>query len=264
LSLTKEEYTYILLIPCISAAAVFWESRAIKQISRFAYVAGALIFVCPVLLLSVLYAWSDALSSDVQLAIQMGALVLSWVGGFVLCLGLRALKSALFPLVLMFGIVPLPQRALEIIVNQLQQGSAMTATALFWFAGVPVVREGTVMTIPGLTLLVAPECSSIRSTSLLFVTVLTLAQFLLNSRWHRALVVCVAVLLSIVKNGLRIFTIAMLGTSIDPKYLTGSLHHQGGILFFALAMTAVLLLLFILRRREQRQPRLDVRQSQPG
>lgn len=261
LALTKEEYTYVLLIPCVSAAAIFSESRSIIKISQFGPVAGLIIFVFPALLLTTLYARFDALSSDSRLVIQMSALVLSWMGGFALCLGLRAFRSALFPLLLMFGIVPIPRAALDFIVNQLQQGSASIATALFWVAGVPVVHEGAVMTIPGLTILVAPECSSIRSTSLLFITALTLAQFLLSSRWHRALVVCVAVSLSVGKNGLRIFTIAMLGTRVDPKFLTGSLHHQGGLAFFTIALVPILLLLFALRRREQNHLRFDMRQS---
>jgi hypothetical protein len=42
----------------------------------------------------------------------------------------------------------------------------------------------------------------------------------------------------------------MLGTRVDPGYLTGRLHHQGGIIFFMIALMAILGLLVICQRGE--------------
>jgi len=47
-----------------------------------------------------------------------------------------------------------------------------------------------------------------------------------------ALLIAAAIPLSVAKNGLRIFTIAELGTRVDPGFLGGKLHHDGGIIFF--------------------------------
>jgi exosortase len=116
--------------------------------------------------------------------------------------------------------------------------------------GVPVSQDGVVLNIPGLTVEVSQECSSIRSSSMLLVTTMVLAQVLLRSPWRKALVIAVAIPLSIAKNGLRIFTISMLGTHVDPGYLTGRLHHQGGIVFFMIALATVFLLIWLLRRGE--------------
>jgi len=97
---------------------------------------------------------------------------------------------------------------------------------------------------------VAQECSSIRSSSMLFVTTIVVAEMVLRSSWRKALLIALAIPLSVAKNGLRIFTIAMLGTRVDPGYLTGSLHRQGGILFFAIAVTGVFVVLAVLQRSE--------------
>ena len=113
-----------------------------------------------------------------------------------------------------------------------------------------MAQNGVLLTIPGLTVEVAQECSSIRSSSMLLVTTMVLAQLLLRSPWRKALVIGVAVPLSVAKNGLRIFTIAMLATRVDPAYLTGRLHHEGGIVFFMIALIGVFVLLWILRRGE--------------
>jgi hypothetical protein len=43
----------------------------------------------------------------------------------------------------------------------------------------------------------------------------------------------------------------MLGTRVDPAFLLGNLHRHGGIVFFLLALGAVVLLLWLLNRSEK-------------
>jgi exosortase/archaeosortase family protein len=86
---------------------------------------------------------------------------------------------------------------------------------------------------------------------MLVVTTMVLAHLFLRSGWRKALLALAAIPLSVAKNGLRIFTIAELGTRIDPGFLNGKLHHNGGILFFGLSVVAVGVLLWILRRTEE-------------
>jgi exosortase len=120
-------------------------------------------------------------------------------------------------------------------------------------AGIPVEQRGLLVHIPGLTLEVAPECSSIRSSLLLLVTTMVLAQLLLRSFWRKALAIAVAIPLSIAKNGLRIFALAVLATRVDPAFLDGNFHRHGGIIFFLIALAAIFLLLWILRRSEDKK-----------
>jgi hypothetical protein len=49
----------------------------------------------------------------------------------------------------------------------------------------------------------------------------------------------------------------MLATRVDPGYMTGRFHHQGGIIFFAIALIAIFALLWILRRGEVLSPISD-------
>src|SRR5207244_2848851 len=117
----------------------------------------------------------------------------------------RAFKRALFPLCFLFWMIPIPSSALNPVVRLLQQGSAAAAHVLFSAAGVPVAQDGVLLHIPGLTVEVARECSSIRSSLMLVVTTMVLAQMLLRSPWRKLLVIAVAIPLSVAKNGLRIF-----------------------------------------------------------
>lgn len=127
------------------------------------------------------------------------------------------------------------------------------AHAIFILARVPVQQRGLLIHIPDLTLEVAPECSSIRSSLVLVVTTMVLAHLLLRSWWRKLLLVALAIPLAIAKNGLRIFVLGFLTIRVDRSYLTGRLHHQGGFIFFLIALAGVFLALWILRRGEARK-----------
>jgi len=189
-------------------------------------------------------------SPDIVPSVKIGSLVLSWIGAFILCFGRKAAWSELFPLLFLFWLVPIPSVALAKIVHYLQVGSAETAWLIFSTVGVPISRDGVLLSIPGLNIEVARECSSIRSSLMLLVTTMVLAQLFLRSPLRKLLVIGLAVPLSVAKNGLRIFVIAMLGTRVDPGFLTGKLHHNGGIVFFAVALAVIFLFLWILMRTE--------------
>ncbi len=254
LALHDEQYTHILLILPVSAALIFMDWKPPEPHGGLSVVLGSILLVMAASL-TFLIRWNAvALSPDEQLSANMLALVVWWIAAFILCFGLPASRRALFPLCFLFWLIPFPDFALNAIVNLLQQSSAAAAHLLFAAAGVPVEQRGVFVHIPGLTVEVARECSSIRSSSMLIVTTMVLAQLLLRSPWRKVLIILVAFPLSVAKNGLRIFVIAMLTTRVDPSFLTGRVHRKGGIIFFLIALAATFLLLWILRRGEEVSP----------
>jgi exosortase len=257
LALGDSAYTHILLIVPLSAAMVFLEWNSLAP-SRDRKRGIALLLLAVAALANAVLRWRVP-ASDVQLAMDMLALVGWWMAAFANCFGPRAFRRVLFPLCFLLWMVPLPHFALSWIVNLLQQGSAAVAHLLFLASGVPVEQRGLLVHIPGLTLEVAPECSSIRSSLMLLVTTMVVAHLLLRSFWRKALLVAVAIPVSVAKNGLRIFVLGMLGSRVDPSFLTGRLHREGGIIYFLIALIAMGLLLWILRRGEADQPGTEVR-----
>ena len=253
LALHDDQYTHILLILPVSVALILLDWKPSEPSSGWGVSLGAALLVVAALMAAVARWRSAPLSADERVSLNMFALVVWWIAAFVLCFGMRASRRALFPLCFLFWMVPFPSSLLDPIVSWLQRGSAMAAHILSVAAGVPVQQSGVMLHIPGLTVEVAQECSSIRSSSMLLVTTMVLAQMLLRSPWRRALVIAVAIPLSVLKNGLRIFAIAMLTTRVDPSFLTGRLHNQGGIIFFLIALGAIILLISILRRGEEKR-----------
>jgi exosortase len=250
LAVRDDEYTHILLILPISISLIFLDWQSLRIVIARSVRAGTALLLGAVSIACFAHPRWASLDSNVELSITMLAIVLWWIGAFVFWFGSRAARLAIFPLGFLFGLIPVPRFALDEIISQLQFGSAWTAHALFAVLGVPVDQSGIFLTIPGLRIQVAQECSSIRSSSMLLVTTVVLAQLLLRSPWRKLLVIGLVIPLSIAKNGLRICTIAMLGTRVDTGYLTGRLHHQGGIVFFAIALLGIFILLWLLRSRE--------------
>lgn len=268
LALRDEQYTHILLILPVSAVLLFaqWQSRDWELYTGFsgrsAGAGAAMLFIA--LLVAVSLRWKGLSSADTPLALDMLALstlalVAWWMGAFVLCFGIGGFRRSFFPLCFLLWLVPFPPFMLDPIVNLLQRGSAASAHWFFAATGFPVQQRGLLLHIPNLTLEVAPECSSIRSSMMLLVTTMVVAQLLLVSFWRKAVVVALAIPLSVAKNGLRIFVIGALTTKVDPGFMTGRLHRRGGVIFLTIALLAIFLILWILRRGENPQARVSAR-----
>jgi exosortase len=258
LALANDAYTHILLILPLSAALIYMDSKyldskALRIDPQPSPRIGAALLALA--LLTGCYArWGMvAAPDDVRLWLGMLALVTWWIASVLLCFGASTFQSFLFPLCFLFLIVPIPEFAVKWIAEFLQQHSALTARVMFRAIGVPVTQDGIMLSIPGLDIEVARECSSIRSSLMLFVTTMVLAHLFLRSWGRKVVLIAAAIPLAVAKNGLRIFVIAELGTRVNPEFLEGNLHHHGGILFLAIALVIVIGLVWILRRSEDVQ-----------
>jgi len=183
---------------------------------------------------------SSHLSGNEALSLSALSLVVIWTGGFLLCYGRRALRAGASQLLFLLLMVPFPDPFLDWIIQLLQQGSTEVAYSLFRALGVPVLRQGFLLSVPGITIEVAKECSSIRSSMALLIICLLAAHLYLRTWWKGLLFVLLALPLSVIKNGIRITTLTLLSVYVNPDFLRGNLHHQGGFLFFFLALLMLL------------------------
>jgi exosortase len=250
LALSNDAYSHILLILPVSAALIYFETKQSSLTAGPREWIGSILLAVALSLLG-FAAWNPwHASSSAWLSLRMSALVLWWIGSVIVCFGLRVFRSLLFPFCFLFLAIPLPERFVDVATEFLQHQSALASEILFRAARVPVTREGIILSIPALDIEVARECSSIRSSTMLILLTLILAHLFLHSSWRKVLLILVAIPLSVAKNAVRIFTITELGTRVDPSYLNGRLHHNGGFVFLGLALIVDIALLWILRRGE--------------
>jgi exosortase len=177
--------------------------------------------------------------------------VLIWMGAFALFFGSNAFRAALFPILFLLFAVPLPVPIVSRATVLLQKGSAEVAEVFFRVASVPYLRQGFVFELPGVTIRVAEECSGIRSTLALLITAVLASHLFLKTAWRRLLLCVVVVPVAIAKNGLRIMGLSTLSIYVNPSFLTGPLHHQGGIVFFLIALVPMGFLLIWLQKTER-------------
>jgi len=72
----------------------------------------------------------------------------------------------------------------------------------------------------------------------------------LRKPWTKLILVLMILPIAVIKNAIRIVALSLLAMHVDPSFLTGQLHHEGGFVFFFLAL-ALLAPLFVLLKRSE-------------
>jgi exosortase len=250
-SFSEDTHSSILLVLPISAL-LLWRQR--REIFGSIQYSGASALVLVALLGP--FVWvathANSLPQESWLSFSTVAFACWVIGAFALCYGRQAFRQASFPLLLLLLAAPLPESSRTEAIGFLQNRSADAAGLLFHLANVPFSRAGVVLTLPRLTIEIAQECSGIRSSLVLLIATLVIGHLFVRSWWSKASLLLLFVPLMIAKNGLRIFALSMLGMYVDPSFLTGRLHRNGGIIFFALAFACTWGIAEIFHRIESR------------
>ena len=248
LSRQDDTASHLVLIPFVSLALIYARRDVIFATVRTAWSAGIVMILSGVSL----SVWGR-LSDRNSLSLLASGLVVSWIGAFLLCYGFKAFRAALFPLVFLAFTIPIPAAVLAAATSFLKSGSTEAVAVLFTLTGMPYHREGFVFALPHFVIEVADECSGIRSSLALLLTALLAGYMLLRTWWATALLLAAILPFAILKNGIRIVALSLLAERVDPGYLTGQLHHEGGIVFFLLTL-AILAPLFALLQKFDAKP----------
>lgn len=253
-SVGNELYTHIPLVPIIGLYFA-WQYRArVLSVAPSGRLAGAS-FLAAGIAVGIAYALRSYAGSplpiDDSLAWTTTAFVLSLIGLCGVLLGTAALRVLAFPFGMQVFAIPMPTALLAGIENLLQHGSAAVAYLLFDVARTPLLRDGLVFQVPGITLAVAPECSGIHSTLALLITSIIAGRLFLRSNVSRVVLAFAVAPLAIVRNGFRVFTIGELCAHIGPEMVNSYIHRHGGPIFFGLSLLPFGVFLWCLMRLER-------------
>lgn len=245
LSLENDYSTHILLIPFISLFLIFRERSSIFQTnSKYSPIGIGL------MILGAFFA-GPWISTD--LSFRALGMVILWIGVFLFIFGRDSFRKALFPLLFLVLMIPIPAMILQPVIAVLQKGSSEASAILFKLTGTPFYRNEMYFSLPGINIEIAPQCSSIRSSLALLISSLLASHLLLKSPWRKTLFVLAAVPMAMIKNAIRIVVLSLLAIHVNKGWLTDSvLHHEGGIVFFILALLLLYPLLWQLRRSEEK------------
>ena len=235
-SLHDESSSHIILIPLVVFFLLYLERQSVFSIIRTSIGSGVSLALGGMILYWLAGRDPFPREGNWPLFLETFSVILVWVGGFLLCYGFAAFRAAAFPLLFLLLMVPFPDVVLDRAIYALQEGSTDIAYFIFQAVGTPVIRHGFQLTVPGVTIEVAKECSSIRSSIALFITCLLAGHLYLRTGWKMLLLVLLSFPLALLKNGIRIATLTLLSIYVDPSFLRGKLHHEGGFVFFFLSL----------------------------
>ncbi|MEO7299894.1 MAG: exosortase/archaeosortase family protein [Verrucomicrobiota bacterium] len=263
-SFHSELYSHLLLIPFISLYLVWITPHTLA----FAPAPSPRFGLFPILgglasifgyWIAVHGGWNPATAD--YLAVMMFSFLAFAVGASFVFIDLLTLSRIAFPLGFLIFLIPLPEFVREAIETFSQHASAEAASLMLKLSGMPVYREGLVLQLPGFAMRVAPECSGIRSSLVLFIVGLLAGHLFLKSAWNKTLLVIAVVFLGILRNGFRIFALGQLCVQISPDMINSDLHRRGGPIFFVLSLVPLLAFLIFLRKMECRKNRLNITPS---
>jgi exosortase len=244
-ALNNESASHILIVPLIVAGLFFLNRDKLFGSSSFDVLA-AFPFVLAAALIGVLSVWKASPQ------FELSALTLSWllllISGFIAIFGRATARAEWFSLAMLGFAIPLPEPILNWLIYVLQSGSAAVTGWVFDLSGVANWREGFVFHLAGWNIEVAKECSGIRSSMALLILAVLIAHFSFTKFWKKALFVTAGLLMMVIKNGVRIAVLTLLAKYVDPNFLFGHLHHDGGVVFFLLGLALLVPVYWLLRR----------------
>ena len=245
----SDVHSYVLLIPFVTAYLIYirWKQLSRELSSSWGYALLSAATGTGALLASLHF---TELGQNDHMTLIAFSFVCFVIAGTFLFLGSRWARSAMFPLFFLAFMVPLPEAAVDFLENASKQASAEVANWLFFISGTPALRTGTLFQLPGISIIVAKECSGIRSSLVLAITSLLAANMFLRTTWRRALLVIAVIPLGLLRNGFRILVISLLCVHIGPEMMNSVIHRRGGPFFFAASLIPLFVLLWWLRRGE--------------
>jgi exosortase C (VPDSG-CTERM-specific) len=245
----SDVHSYVLLIPFVTAYLIYirWKQLSRELSSSWGYALLSAAAGVGALLASLHF---TELGQNDHMTLIAFSFVCFVIAGTFLSLGSRWARSAMFPLFFLAFMVPLPEAAVDFLENASKQASAEVANWLFFISGTPALRTGTLFQLPGISIIVAKECSGIRSSLVLAITSLLAANMFLRTTWRRALLVIAVIPLGLLRNGFRILVISLLCIHIGPEMMNSVIHRRGGPFFFAASLIPLFVLLWWLRRGE--------------
>ena len=251
-ALNNDNASHILIIPFIIGWLIYVDRQ--KMGPPRSDLLAACLFAVPAAALVAVISLGVPRNSSLALSGLILSFALLLIAGFIAIFGRTNGRALWFPLAFLGFVIPIPEPVLDRIIYRLQAGSADVAGTIFDWTNIPVLREGFVFRLPRMSIEVARECSGIRSSIALLILAILVAHFSFSKFWKKAVFVLAGLLMMVVKNGVRIATLTILANYVDPGFLYGRLHHDGGVVFFLLGLALLLPVYGLLRRGETQPP----------
>ena len=217
----NDDYSYGLLLPLVSAYIVYLKLPDIRKTLWCPSSFGLLTIVAGFSLYILGGVAADLYITRFSFLVVITGLLLL-MGGWPL------VRLLLFPLFLLFLMIPLPGLVSQQLTLPLQLVSSRLAAALLHLAGIPAFRQGNVIDLGLRQMQVVEACSGLRYILALFALGVIFCYFFQRRPWKVAILLVLLIPSAIVANAFRV-----MGMGIFPALqVEGFWHAFSGLLIF--------------------------------
>lgn len=220
----------LLIVPIV--AWLVWQRR-----NELAHVAPAPSYAGAVFLVlgGLLWMLGEIASLDV---VRQAALVGMIQASVLLVFGWRATLAMLFPVFYLSFLIPVGEQ----IVPAMQEFTADFCMWMLHVVKLPAVRDGVFISVLNNHFEVAEACSGVRFLIAMFALGTLCANLFFKTWWRRGLFLVLAIVVPIIANGFRAFSIIYIAHKTDMQYAVGVDHIVYGWVFFSIVMVILLLI----------------------
>lgn len=230
----SDDYSHGFVIVPI-AIYILWQKRETLRCASFDGAWPGLIVATVALI-----AYLVSIKGEMQTLGSFSMIFFLW-GTVIFLLGFSIFKESLFPLSILFFMIPVPAQLVATLTIPLQlivtKGSVWLASII----GIPIFNEGNVINMTRCTFEVVQACSGLRSIMTLLTLGAVLAYVTLRSNLLRTLLFVLAVPIAIAVNIFRVFVMIAVFHFLEVNLSTGTLHTVLGLVVFGIALGLFLL-----------------------
>ena len=182
-----------------------------------------------------------ALVTEVHTIISL-SLLMTIIGSMIYIIGVDSVKDLFAPIVLLAMLIPIPEQLYTQLTFPLQLMVSQASEVFIRIAGIPILRQGNVMTIPGKSFEVVEACSGLRSMITLLTLSLILGYFMLSKNVSKLILIFASIPTAILVNIIRVVSLIVLFHFFKLDFTAGTSHTIMGLVIFAIALSILLLL----------------------
>ena len=224
-----ENYSHGFLVLPIAVFIAWQRRRQLQRTPRQPALAGAAVVAVSLLIYLAGRFGAELFLSRVSLiGVLAGTVAFVWSSAH--------LRILAFPLAFLLFMVPLPAIVFNRLTLPLQLVASSAGELLIRACGIPILRDGNVLQLPGRTLEVVEACSGIRSIVTLLMLAVVVGYFTERRRVPRVLLALTAVPIAVLTNALRVAGTGVASGWIGPAAAEGFFHTFSGVVIFAVAL----------------------------
>ena len=223
------DHRHGLLVFPISAFLIWQKRHELVDVPVIAEPRGLLLVVVVAMM------WLLARFTGVQVVEHVAVLAM-YPAVIVTLAGWMMVRKLLFPILFLLLATPLG----ESLIPYLMVITADLSAGLLKLSGIPLLRNGQYMSLPGGEFIVADVCAGLRYLVSGVMLSLLFGYLTYTQQKKRILLVVVTAITMVITNGFRAYIVMAVASASDMKYLGGRDHIYFGWLMFGIVMMLIM------------------------